>query len=210
MDRPWTRTAHPATPPEFNGDRTKKKAFLNLCQTYIWLCLSEFLDKQTKIVWAMSYMKTSRAQRWTDQIFCWEQQPENLESNCFLDWEDFCEEFQRDFTPSHTDTQAVNNLETAAYFQKGRSLDDYINEFQDLITDSGYTDPKTIVVKFHRGLNAQIQNAVVPWRVEGHLMSAHHSGMLWPGLWTRIWPLMRHLCQHTVDPRPHLVQLVLL
>ena len=46
------------------------------------------------------------------------------------------------------------------YYQKGRSLDDYIDEFQDLVTDSGYTDPKMIVVKFHRGLNPQIQNAV--------------------------------------------------
>ena len=35
-----------------------------------------------------------------------------------------------------------------AYYQKGRSLDDYIDGFQDLVTDSGYTDPKTIVVKF--------------------------------------------------------------
>jgi len=55
---------------------------------------------------------------------------------------------------------AVNHLETAAYFQKARTLDDYIDEFQDLITDSGYTDPKTIVVKFRRGLNTQVQNAI--------------------------------------------------
>src|SRR5882762_6204744 len=41
-----------------------------------------------------------------------------------------------------------------------KDLDDYIDEFQDLITESGYTDPKTIVVKFRRGLNPQIQNAV--------------------------------------------------
>ena len=32
---------------------------------------------------------------------------------------------------------------------KGRSLDDYIDGFQDLVRDSGYTDPKTIVVEFH-------------------------------------------------------------
>jgi Zinc knuckle len=55
---------------------------------------------------------------------------------------------------------AVNQLESTAYFQKSRSLDDYLDEFQDLITDSGYTDPKTIVVKFRRGLDSKIQNMV--------------------------------------------------
>lgn len=47
-----------------------------------------------------------------------------------------------------------------AYYQRARSLDNCIDEFQDLIADSGYTNPKTIVVKFHRGLNSQIQNVV--------------------------------------------------
>jgi hypothetical protein len=108
----------------------------------------------------MSYMKSGRAQKWTARIFCWEQQPENSDSTRFLDWEDFRDEFKMEFTPPHEDSLAINRLESLAYFQKGQSLDDYIDEFQDLITDSGYTDPKTIVVKFRRGLSAQIQNAV--------------------------------------------------
>ena len=47
----------------------------------------------------------------------------------------------------HADSLAI--LESMAYYQKGCSLDDYIDEFQDLITESGYTNQKTIVVKFH-------------------------------------------------------------
>lgn len=159
-DPPRTRTARPAAPPDFDGDRTKGMAFLNSCQTYIRLCPKEFPDEQTKIVWAMSYMKSGRAQKWTARIFRWEQQPENSDSTRFLDWEDFRDEFKKEFTPAHADSLAINRLESSAYFQKGRALDDYIDEFQDLITDSGYTDPKTIVVKFRRGLSAQIQNAV--------------------------------------------------
>ena len=113
--------------------------FLNSCQTYLRLCPEEFADEQTKIVWAMSYMKSGRAQKWTARIFRWEQQPENVGENKFLDWEDFCTEFKQEFTPAHADTLAINRLESAAYYQKGRPLDDYIDEFQDLITDSGYT-----------------------------------------------------------------------
>jgi hypothetical protein len=135
-------------------------AFLNSCQTYIKLCPKEFPNEQMKIVWAVFYMKSGRTQKWTARIFRWEQQPENSDSTRFLDWEDFRDEFKKEFTPAHAYSLAINCLESSAYFQKVHSLDDYINEFQDLITVSSYTDPKTIVVKFHRGLRAQIQNAV--------------------------------------------------
>ena len=155
-----SRTARPATPPDFNGERSEGLAFLNSCQTYLRLCPEEFPDEQTKIVWAMSYMKTGRAQKWTARIFRWEQSEENANHSRFLDWADFRDEFRKEFTPSHADALAINRLESSAYYQRNRCLDDYIDEFQDLITDSGYTDPKTIVVKFRRGLNTHIQNVV--------------------------------------------------
>jgi hypothetical protein len=109
----------------------------------------------------MSYMKAGHVQKWTARIFRWEQLQENIGQTKFLDWEDFREEFCKEFTPSHANALAINRLESNGYYQKNRSLDDYIDEFQDLVIDSGYTDPKTIVVKFWRGLNTQIQNAVV-------------------------------------------------
>jgi hypothetical protein len=105
-------------------------------------------------------MKSGRAAKWTARIFRWEELPENIGCPRFLDWEDFRDEFKKEFTPAHADSLAVNRLESSAYYQKSRPLDDYIDEFQDLITESGYTDPKTVVVKFRRGLNPQIQNAV--------------------------------------------------
>ena len=155
-----SRTLRPATPPDFDGDRSKGMAFLNACQTYIRLCPKEFADEQTKIIWAMSYMKSGRAEKWTARIFRWELLPENAGSSKFLDWDDFRDEFRKEFTPAHADAFAINRLESSAYYQKNRSLDEYLDEFQDLITESGYTDPKTIVVKFRRGLNSQIQNSV--------------------------------------------------
>jgi len=105
-------------------------------------------------------MKSGRASKWTARIFRWEELPENLGYSKFIDWDDFRSEFKKEFTPAHADSLAINCLESTAYYQKARSLDDYVDEFQDLITDSGYTDPRTIVVKFRRGLNPQIQNAV--------------------------------------------------
>ena len=51
-------------------------------------------------------------------------------------------------------------METTSYFQGKRSVDDYLDQFRDLIEDSGYTDPKTIVVKFRRGLDRRISTAL--------------------------------------------------
>jgi len=55
---------------------------------------------------------------------------------------------------------AINVLETTTYFQGKRTVDDYLDQFWDLIYDSRYTNPKTVVVKFRRGLNRQISMAL--------------------------------------------------
>jgi len=55
---------------------------------------------------------------------------------------------------------ATNKLEGTTYFQGWRSVDDYLDDFRDLISESGYSDLKTIVVKFRRGLNPGIADVV--------------------------------------------------
>jgi len=39
-------------------------------------------------------------------------------------------------------------------------VDDYLDNFQALIFDAGYTDPWTLVVKFQWGLRLGIQNQI--------------------------------------------------
>jgi len=102
------RKVRPASPLDFDGDRSKGLAFLNSCQVYIRLCPEEFRDEQTQIVWAMSYMKTGRAEKLAAQVFRWEQELENQGKAKFVDWEDFRNEFRREFCPSHTDSTAIN------------------------------------------------------------------------------------------------------
>ena len=65
-DHIYPRTARPSVPPDFDGNRAAGRAFLNACQIYFRLRPEEFSDEQFKIIWAMSYMKTGRAQKWTD------------------------------------------------------------------------------------------------------------------------------------------------
>jgi len=156
--RSSTSKIKPATPSDFSGDRTRGRAFLNSCQTYIRLCPDHFPSDQHKILWALSFMKDGRAAKWADQIFRWEEAHDGSER--FLDWEDFSDEFRQNFFPLDVETAAVNRLEGTGYYQRARSVEDYLDEFLELISDSGYTDGRTIVVKFRRGLRSEIQDAV--------------------------------------------------
>ena len=161
-DPPPTSTSRRAPPPalpnEFDGDRSKGQAFLRSCQTYTLLCPESFSDDHTKIIWALSYMKSGRAAKWAARVFKWEE--DNVGVHKFLDWDDFKLEFRKEFCPANSDAAAINKLESTAYYQKARSVDDYLDEFLDLIAESGYEDPRTLVVKFRRGLDPQIQNVV--------------------------------------------------
>ena len=60
----------------------------------------------------------------------------------------------------------INALEGASYHQGSRTVDDYLDNFQALVFNAGYTDPWTLVVKFWQGLRLGIQNqiATMPYR----------------------------------------------
>ena len=105
----------------------------------------------------MSFMKTGRAGHWVTRKFKQEAQDGHLR---FIDWVDFEDKFRKDFLPLNAESTAVNTLETTTYFQGKQSVDDYLDRFRDLIDDSGYTDPKTVVVKFRRGLDRRISSAL--------------------------------------------------
>ena len=143
----------PALPNEYDGDQSKGQAFLTSCQTYIHPCLDSFHSKQTKITWVLSYMKSRRAAKWAEE-------DKNRGYPKFLDWEEFCKEFWKDFCPAHSDVAAINKLESTTYYQKSHSVDDYLDEFVELVAEAGYTDPKTTVVKFRKGLDPHIQNTI--------------------------------------------------
>jgi hypothetical protein len=150
----------PSPPPNFDGDRHKGRGFLNACQAYFRLRPDNFPDEQTKIQWAMTYMNQGRAQKWANRVYHWEAVPANVGNSHFVDWDDFHSRFRAEFFPLHSDAVATNKLEGTTYFQGHRLVDDYLDDFRDLISESGYFDPKTIVVKFRRGLNPGIADAV--------------------------------------------------
>ena len=81
-------------------------------------------------------------------------------------WGDFEQQFWIHFFPVNMEVDAINPLERASYHQGGWMVDNYLDNFQALVFDTGYTDPRTLVVKFWRGLWLGIQNqiATMPYR----------------------------------------------
>jgi hypothetical protein len=79
---------------------------------------------------------------------------------CFASWDEFRDEFTVAFCPENEATTALMRLESDRYFQGKRNVDAYIDEFKDLVDLSGYTDPITIILKFHHGLNPTTQDRI--------------------------------------------------
>jgi len=59
----------------------------------------------------------------------------------------------------------INALEGTSYHQGNWMVNNYLDSFQALVSDAGYMNPQTLVVKFQRGLRLGIQNqiATIPY-----------------------------------------------
>ena len=84
-------------------------------------------------------MKSWQAAKWAEWIFLWEEKHEGYSK--FLDWEEFHKEFWKDFCPAYSNVAAINKLESTSYYQQSQSVDNYLDEFMDLIAEARYTDP---------------------------------------------------------------------
>jgi hypothetical protein len=131
----------PSPPPNFDGNRQNGKGFINACQAYFRLRPDQFPDEQTKIQWAMTYMNQGRAQKWANRVYHWEAAPANIGNPHFVNWDNSRSRFQTEFFPLHSDAIATNKLEGTSYFQGRRTVDDYLNDFRDLISSGLKSGP---------------------------------------------------------------------
>jgi hypothetical protein len=78
----------------------------------------------------------------------------------FTSWTKFTVEFTSIFCPENKVTMTLMTLESDWYYQGKQNIDTNTNEFQELITLSGYIDPIAMMLKFHQGLQPTIQNKI--------------------------------------------------
>jgi len=162
--KPFQSQLRPVLPQLYNRSCSSRK-FIHACQAHFRLRPDQFPDEQTKVQWAMTYMSRGRAKRWVTRVYDWEMLLANTGVNYFVDWDDFQLSFRKEFFPLHAEAVATNALEGTAYFQGIRTVDNYLDEFRDLVSASRYTSPKTIVVKFRRGLDTSIGDVITTMAV---------------------------------------------
>lgn len=156
-ERNTSRRIKPSSPPDFDGDRKKGRAFLNSCELYIRLASNQFADDDEKIAWTYTFMKSGRAALFVSRVL---RREATSMLPTFDSWDDFRVAFIEQFCP-HNETQlALARLETNAYHQGKRTVDDYIDEFTDLIDLAGYKEGMAIVMKFRKGLQVEIQDQI--------------------------------------------------
>ena len=157
--KPSTTTSRmkPAAPSEFDGSRLKGRAFLNSCELYIGLAPSQFPSEDSKVYWALSYMKGDRAARFTDRTMRYARDHGSLP---YVSWASFRKEFVELFCPKNEMQAARMRLETSKYHQGSRAVDDYVDEFRELIDMAKYEEGANIVLKFRHGLNSEIQRYI--------------------------------------------------
>ena len=98
----------------------------------------------------LSFMKFGRAALYANRILRKEASGDFL---VFLSWQGFERDFSSKSCPKNEATVAFTELESSRYYQGQNAVDDYIDEFSELINEAGYTDGLSIVIKFWKGLD---------------------------------------------------------
>jgi hypothetical protein len=135
----------PASPDNFDGDRSKGRTFLTSCELYLSLTGPNYPDEQSHIHWALSFFKSGHAAMFAE---CTVRQEMRTGVMAFMDWTDFTSEFMSTFCLGNEATATLMRLESDRYFQGQQNVEAYIDKFKDLIDMSSYTDPIAIVLKF--------------------------------------------------------------
>src|SRR5215471_160014 len=151
------RVPAPARPSDFDGNPARGRTFMNSCSLYMNLCAAEFPDDQVRILWVLSFLKEGQAAVFANKALSYEQR---THTPLYDSWEEFQTAFKQEFFPLHKETATMTILESQSYYQGRRTVEQYIDEFQDLLHKAGYIEGGAIVMKFRRGLNPSIQSQI--------------------------------------------------
>ena len=99
--------------PDFSGERSFRRAFLNSCMLYLCLALEQFTCDEEKIFWTLIFFKDRRVAKWSKNLFC-----QKVDTSIFpiQSWIDFEQQFQSQFFPVNAEVDAINTLEGSSYY----------------------------------------------------------------------------------------------
>ena len=97
-------------------------------------------------MWAMSFIKNDRAAHFVDRQM---RNYQAVGSLPYTSWADFVVEFIADFCPKNEVETSRTELETSKYFQGSRTVNEYVDEFREMIDRARYFEGSHVVLKFH-------------------------------------------------------------
>ena len=126
------------SPPDFSGEQNSGWAFFNSCMLYLCLAPEQFSYDEEKIFWTLAFFKDRQATRWSKNLF-----HQKVDTGVFpiQSWTNFKQQFWSQFFSVNMEADAINTLEESSYYQGNQTVDDYLNSFLTLASDTRYTDP---------------------------------------------------------------------
>jgi hypothetical protein len=146
----------PSSPPDFDGSRKEGRAFLNSCELYMQLVGSAFANDQQKIHWVLTFCKSGRAAKFAERVL----RAEKGGLPKYETWKLFVTDFAARFCESNEQVKALTKLEGDTWYQRGSSIDDYIDGFEELTDLANLATDAGLVMKFRRGLTREVQDKV--------------------------------------------------
>jgi hypothetical protein len=103
------------------------------------------MDDHAKIMWALSFMKSGRAAHFVDRQM---RAYHDIRSLSYRSWQEFVDEFIVNFCSKNEVQPSRTELETSRFFQGGRNVDEYVDDFCELIQHARYFEGAHIALKF--------------------------------------------------------------
>ena len=149
---PTPKSLKVSAPDVYDGALDKAETFLRQLTLYIHARPADFPSNDSKIIFALSYMKGGTAGAWADRIL------EQLEAGEPLgDWKTFKEQFKDAFADPTPEISARHKMDKIRQGQ--RPVEEYVADFRALVPRTGYNDAAH-VEKFEKGLNSGLLDKI--------------------------------------------------
>jgi len=105
------------------------------------LALEQFSCDKEKILWTLAFFKDGRAARWSENLF-----RQEADTGIFpiQSWAHFEQQSRSQFFLVNAEADAVNALEGSSYYQENWTVDDYLDTFLTLVSNTGVTPYKLL------------------------------------------------------------------
>jgi len=142
-----------AKPAIFNGEAGKVEGFVNACKLYLRMKMREVIVEE-QVFWILSHVQGGSADIWKENVI------EELELGEveYESAEEFLIGLKKEFGEGKE--ELVKMAELRKLEQKGRTMEEFVQEFKRAARGSGY-EGRPLMEEFKRGINGKIRRKLM-------------------------------------------------